>query len=166
VAGAEPRNQQLMRVVNFPMGMMAELMSAVVFSGICERHPEIRFVLEEAGVGWVPFMFWRFDREYHFGGSETRVFKPDVPLAMRPSEIVRKHVFFTFEVEEDGGFRRVPEVGFDNFLWASDFPGLDSPWPHSKAEGHAPVEAVLGRKGLDQLVFQNAVRLYKIPVGA
>jgi predicted TIM-barrel fold metal-dependent hydrolase len=166
VTGAEPRNQQLMRVVNFPMGMMAELMSAVVFSGICERHPGIRFVLEEAGVGWVPFMFWRFDREYHFGGSEMRVFKPDVPLAMRPSEIVRKHVFFTFEVEEDGGFRRVPEVGFDNFLWASDFPGLDSPWPHSKAEGHAPVEAVLGKQGLDQLVFQNAVRLYKIPVAA
>ena len=30
VTGAEPRNQQLMRVVDFPMGMMAELMSAVV----------------------------------------------------------------------------------------------------------------------------------------
>ena len=70
-------------------------------------------------------------------------------------------MFFTFEVEEEGGFRRVPEVGFENFLWASDFPGLDSPWPHSKVEGHAPVEAVLGKKGLDLLVFQNAVRLTK-----
>ena len=164
VAGAEPRNQQLMRVVNFPMGMMAELMSAVVFSGICDRHPAIRFVLEEAGVGWVPFMFWRFDREYHFGGPETRVFKPDIPLSTTPSEIVRKHLFFTFEVEEEGGFRRGPEIGFENFLWASDFPGLDSPWPHSKAQGHAPAEAALGKEALNQLVFENAVRLYKIPV--
>ena len=109
VTGAEPCNQQLMRVVNFPMGMMAELMSAVVFSGICERHPGIRFVLEEAGVGWVPFMFWRFDREYHFGGSETRVFKPDVPLTMRPSEVVRKHVFFTSRSKRRvafGGYRK------------------------------------------------------------
>jgi hypothetical protein len=39
-----------MRVANFPMGPMAELMSAVVFAGICDRHPGVRFVLEEAGV--------------------------------------------------------------------------------------------------------------------
>src|SRR4051812_49988958 len=116
-----------------------------------------------AGVGWVPFMFWRFDREYHFGGPETRVFKPDIPLSRSPTETVKKHLFFTFEVEEEGGFRRVPEVGFENFLWASDFPGLDSPWPHSKSEGHAPVEAALGKQALDRLVFENAVRLYKIP---
>ncbi|MGB9650091.1 MAG: amidohydrolase family protein, partial [Stellaceae bacterium] len=54
VSGLEPRNQSLMTVANFPMGLMAELMSAVVFSGICDRHPGARFVLEEAGVGWVP----------------------------------------------------------------------------------------------------------------
>jgi uncharacterized protein len=164
VAGLEPRNQSLMRVANFPMGLMAELMSAVVFSGICDRHPGVRFVLEEAGVGWVPFLFWRFDREYDFGGPATRVFKPDFPLSDKPTEFVKRQVFFTFEVEEEGGFRRAPEVGLGNFLWASDFPGMDSPWPHSKAMGHAPAEAALGKAALDQLVFENAVNLYKIPV--
>src|SRR5258705_201347 len=164
VLGLEPRNQSLMTVANFPMGLMAELMSAVVFSGICDRHPGVRFVLEEAGVGWVPFMFWRFDREYDFGGPSTPVFKPDIRLSDKPSEFVRRQVFFTFEVEEEGGFRRVPEIGMGNFLWASDFPGLDSPWPHSKAEGHAPAEAALGTDALKQLVFENAVNLYKIPV--
>jgi predicted TIM-barrel fold metal-dependent hydrolase len=164
VQGLEPRNQSLMRVANFPIGAMAELMSAVVFSGICDRHPRVRFVLEEAGVGWVPFMFWRFDREYEFGGAESRVFKPDIALSRMPSEIVKQHVFFTFEVEEEGGFRRAPEIGLDNFLWASDFPGLDSPWPHSKAMGHAPCEAALGKAALHQLVFDNAASLYKIPV--
>src|SRR5207249_8632448 len=64
VSGLEPRNQSLMTVMNFPMGLMAELMSAVVLSGICARHPRARFVLEEAGVGWVPFIFWRFDSEH------------------------------------------------------------------------------------------------------
>jgi predicted TIM-barrel fold metal-dependent hydrolase len=164
VAGLEARNQALMRVANFPMGAMAELMSAVVFSGICDRHPGVRFVLEEAGVGWVPFMFWRFDREYEFGGPSTRVFAPDIPLSDKPSEFVRRQLFFTFEVEEEGGFRRVAEIGMGNFLWASDFPGLDSPWPHSKAMGHAPAEAALGKAALNQLVFDNAVSLYKIPV--
>ena len=166
VSGIEPRNQALMRVANFPMGLMAELMSAVVFSGICDRHPGIRFVLEEAGVGWVPFMFWRFDREWDFGEPSNRVFKPDIELSDKPSEFVKRQVFFTFEVEEEGGFRRAPEVGLKNFLWASDFPGLDSPWPHSKAMGHAPAERALGKEALNQLVFENAVNLYKIPVTA
>jgi uncharacterized protein len=164
VSGAEPRNQLLMKVANFPMGLMSELMCAVVFAGICDRHPGVRFVLEEAGVGWVPFLFWRFDREYDFGGADSRVFQPDIPLSKKPSEFVRRNLFFTFEVEEEGGFRRVPEVGLRNFLWASDFPGLDSPWPLSTAVGHPPVEAALGKDALNQLVFENAVSLYKIPV--
>ena len=164
VSGAEPRNQLLMKVANFPMGLMSELMCAVVFAGICDRHPGVRFVLEEAGVGWVPFLFWRFDREYDFGGADSRVFQPDIPLSKKPSEFVRRNLFFTFEVEEEGGFRRVPEVGLRNFLWASDFPGLDSPWPLSTAVGHPPVEAALGKEALNQLVFENAVSLYKIPV--
>jgi uncharacterized protein len=164
VAGLEPRNQSLMTVANFPMGLMAELMSAVVLSGICDRHPGVRFVLEEAGVGWVPFLFWRFDREYEFGDPSNRVFKPDIPLSRLPSEIVKEHVFFTFEAEEEGGFRRVPEIGLKNFLWASDFPGLDSPWPNSKEAGHMPAAAALGKEALAQLVFANAVNLYNIPV--
>jgi predicted TIM-barrel fold metal-dependent hydrolase len=164
VTGLEPRNQFLMRVANFPMVLMAELVSAIVLSGICDRHPGARFVQEETGVGWVPFLFWRFDREYHFGGPNMRVFAPDIPLSANPTEFVRRQVFFTFEVEEEGGFRRVPEIGMRNFLWASDFPGLDSPWPHSKVEGHTPAEQALGKAALNQLVFENAVNLYKIPV--
>jgi hypothetical protein len=77
---------------------------------------------------------------------------------------VKRQVFFTFEVEEEGGFRRVPEIGLKNFPWASDFPGMDSPWPHSKEMGHRPAEAALGKEVLKQLVFDNAVSLYKIPV--
>jgi len=116
VAGVEPRNQSLMRVANFPMGPIAELLSAVVFAGICDRHPGVRFVLEEAGVGWAPFLFWRFDREYDRGDASARVLQPDILLSDKPSEFVKRHVFFTFEVEEEGGFRRMPEVGVRNFL--------------------------------------------------
>src|SRR5262249_58814681 len=106
VAGVEQRNQSLMRVVNFPMGPMAELMSAVVFAGICDRHPGVRFVLEEAGVGWVPFLFWRFDREYDWGDPSARVFAPDIAFLGKPSEVVKRQCFFYVEIEDGGGFGR------------------------------------------------------------
>jgi hypothetical protein len=32
--------------------------------------------------------------------------------------------------------------------------------------GHAPAETALGKEALNQLVFENAVNLYKIPVTA
>jgi hypothetical protein len=66
-----------------------------------------------------------------------------------------------------GGTSRLVDllaVGLRNFLWASDFPGLDSRWPDSKAMGHALAEAALGKEALNQLVFENAASLYKIPV--
>ncbi|HEX3523165.1 MAG TPA: amidohydrolase family protein, partial [Stellaceae bacterium] len=135
VSGLEPRNQSLMTVANFPMGLMAELMSAVVFSGICDRHPGVRFVLEEAGVGWVPFLFWRFDREYDFGGPSTPVFKPDIPLSDKPTEFVKRQVFFTFEVEEEGGFRRVPEIGLRNFPVGERLPGPRQPVAAFQGDG-------------------------------
>ena len=49
-------------------------------------------------------------------------------------------------------------MGIRNVLWASDFPGMDSPWPHSKAMGHVPVEATRGKEALNELVFDNAVK--------
>ncbi len=81
VQGVEPRNQNLMR-----------------------------FVLEEAGVGWVPYMFWRFDQEWDLGGGEpfVRVFQRDFSLPANPSEFIKHQIFLTFEVEGDRGFRRLP----------------------------------------------------------
>ena len=98
-----------------------------------------------------------------FRRADDRVFEPDIALSAMPTEFVKRQVFFTFEVEEEGGFRRVPEIGLGNFLWASDFPGLDSPWPHSKAMDMPRPRRRLAR-ALDRLVFDNAVKLYKIPI--
>src|SRR5882724_6488786 len=34
---------------------MTELLSTLTFTGILERHPKMRFVLVESGVGWIPY---------------------------------------------------------------------------------------------------------------
>src|SRR2546427_1005428 len=90
-AGLEPRNQSLMTVANFPMGAMAELLSAVVFAGICDRHPGVRFVLEEAGVGWGPLLFWRFDPAYKRGAPSAPGFYRDIPPSDRPTPFGKRH---------------------------------------------------------------------------
>src|SRR2546428_796186 len=43
---------------------MDEPLAAVIFSGALERHPRLRIVLAETGIGWLPYMLERMDDTY------------------------------------------------------------------------------------------------------
>ncbi len=43
---------------------MDEPLAAVIFSGALERHPRLRIVLAETGIGWLPYMVERMDDSY------------------------------------------------------------------------------------------------------
>ena len=162
-----PRNLDLVHATCFTIGPLAEILASLVLTGICDRHPKANFIIEEPGVGWAPYMSWRMDREYFMSDNEEPpeyVFHRDYALSDKPSEFVKRQVRFTFELEEEGGFKRIPEVGMKNFLWATDFPGRDSPWPNSRAQGLDVVDRALGVEARKQLSFDNVVGLYRIPV--
>ena len=40
---------------------MAEPIALLIFSGVLERHPGLRFVIAESGIGWIPFVVERMD---------------------------------------------------------------------------------------------------------
>src|SRR5256885_17118619 len=40
---------------------MDEICASVILSGVCERHPKLRLVLGESGIGWLPYMLERLD---------------------------------------------------------------------------------------------------------
>jgi predicted TIM-barrel fold metal-dependent hydrolase len=51
--------------------------------------------------------------------------------------------------------------GEDNFMWASDFPHLDSTWPHSREvieQNFASIPESVTRK----IVCENAAALYRL----
>ena len=43
---------------------MDEPLAAVIFSGALERHPKLKIVLAETGIGWLPYMVERMDDSY------------------------------------------------------------------------------------------------------
>ncbi len=102
-----------------------EGLSAMMFSGALERHPGLRLVLAESGIGWLPYFVARMDHEWkNYRG------KLDFELKEAPSEIFKRQVFATFE-EEPLGPQLIPLVGADHFMWASDYPHPDSTFPNS-----------------------------------
>jgi predicted TIM-barrel fold metal-dependent hydrolase len=135
-----------------------EPLAAMVFSGALERHPGMRLVLAESGIGWLPYFVTRMD-----GAGEKHVGKAaDYKLEAKPSEIFRRQVYATFE-EEPLGPTLIPLLGPDSFMWASDYPHPDSTFPHSRAavaEAFAGLDDATVRK----VTVENCARLYGFPL--
>ena len=107
---------------------LCEPLATMIFSGALERHPGMRLVMAEAGLGWLPYFVHRMDAST----SKRPGVAKDYQLRDMPSEIFRRQVYVTFE-EEDDGATFIDMLGADNFMWASDFPHADSTFPESRA---------------------------------
>ena len=101
-----------------------EFFTSILLSGACDRFPEFKFVLGECGVGWLPYVLPRIDKEY-----EDRLFH--LNLSMKPGELWQRQGFSTFQ-DEYLTTEMVQDVGEGNILWGSDYPHADSIWPESQ----------------------------------
>jgi predicted TIM-barrel fold metal-dependent hydrolase len=131
-----------------------EVLAAVVMGGILERHPRLRIVLGESGIGWVPYVLERMEAELDKYAGRMRDHRP----ALRPTELFRRQVWVTFE-EDRLGVRLIPEIGADNVMWASDYPHPDSTFPESRRaveEAFRGLDPALTRK----VVAENCAALY------
>jgi predicted TIM-barrel fold metal-dependent hydrolase len=137
--------------------MLCEPLSVMIYSGALERNPGCQLVLAETGVGWLPYMIARMDATFEKHSKPH----PEYSIKTKPSEIIRRQVFATFE-EEPLGTSLIPLLDADNLMWACDYPHPDSTWPESRkaidhAMGSLPAETV--RK----ITADNCKQLYKFP---
>ena len=96
----------------------------VITRGVPVRFPDLEFVFQEAGLGWVPYLMRRLDNEY----TEKR---EDAPmLEQLPSEYIREQFYFTSQPAE--GLKdtqyitsMVELLGPGNLMFSSDYPHLD-----------------------------------------
>src|SRR5437867_1534287 len=137
-----------------PMGI-SELISQLIFCGVCQRHPGFTFIVVETGIGWLPYFLDRMDATFkkHRFWTKSIITEP-------PSVYWYRQGHATF-IEDHPGVKLRHEAGLENILWSSDYPHSDSTWPRSReavAEQFADVAAEERRK----VVSGNAARLYKI----
>ncbi len=134
-----------------------ETLSGMIFSGTLEKRPNIKFVMGEAGLGWIPYVVERLDHELHKYGPKVTDYK----ISMLPSEIFKRQVYTTYE-DEKLGIELLPRIGVDNVMWASDYPHGDSTWPESrKAVAESPL-AQHGPEVLRKVTCETASRVYGI----
>ncbi|MEA2639963.1 MAG: uncharacterized protein QOF51_1357 [Chloroflexota bacterium] len=91
-------------------------MTSLLFEGVFDTFPRLRFAFCEAGCGWVSYLAERLDLEY---GNRP---KQAPRLTMAPSERLRSgQIFFHTELNERALGRGIEEFG-DVFFCASDYP--------------------------------------------
>jgi uncharacterized protein len=144
------RRIQAVQITGFQMHMAGFLMS-LIFSGALERHPGLKIVIGEAGIGWIPYVLDHMDLEWE------DQFK-DLELKMKPSEYWYRQCYATYQTDVVG-VRLLDLLGIDNVMWGNDFPHPDGIWPDSREYlarelGHLP-EATRRK-----IVRDNAAKLY------
>ena len=104
---------------------LGEAIAVFVYGGILQRHPELRLVSVESGVGWFAFcaqyMDHIFDRHKFWTKSD---------LKERPSFYMDRQVYGTF-LDDKVGVQTRNAPGAKNIMWSSDYPHSETTWPHS-----------------------------------
>jgi hypothetical protein len=100
-------------------------LASMITKGVPVRHPDLEFVVQEAGLGWIPYFERRFDAEYS-GKRE------DAPMLEKPpSEYLRDQFYFTSQPVEGADDPQYIQHtvrmfgGGERLMFASDYPHLD-----------------------------------------
>ncbi len=129
-----------------------------LYSGVLQEFPKLRIVLSEGQVGWMPFLMQRIDEVWlktgqnvdHGGRRATEL----------PSSIVPDHVFGCIYDDLRGLLDR-DAVGIGQIMIETDFPHVDSTYPHSEKRTIELITAAgLDDRETSLLVRENAIRVY------
>jgi predicted TIM-barrel fold metal-dependent hydrolase len=139
-----------------PPIFMSELLGGWVLTGIFDKHPNLKVVLVEAGLGWIPYYLQRLDKMKDRHGWEKR----GMVLPKLASEYWHSNMAATFE-EDIVGMKLLDELGLDNIMWATDYPHPDCTWPESQKVLHDHFDH-LEPEVLRKITSGNAAKLYRL----
>ncbi len=132
----------------------------LLLSGVLPRHPELRVVSVESGMGWLPFALEAVDYQFlEGGGARTR---PEFDRL--PSRYLADQVYVTFWFEQFAPQQLLDRViPADRVLFETDFPHPTCLYGNV----HEQIERSL--HGVDehirtQVLWDNAVELYHLDV--
>ena len=146
---------QFHSVLTVPTGAFpAQLIPNLIFSGILDRFPRLKWVSAETGVGWVSYVLEGCDHEWESHRLWTE------GLLTRPSELFRRQVYVNFWFEKITS-EILEIVGSGNVMWESDYPHTASTYPESWKYVEQTVEG-LPESERRMVLHGNAMRLYNL----
>jgi predicted TIM-barrel fold metal-dependent hydrolase len=136
----------------------ARVVTNLILSRMFDKHPDLKMVSVESGVGWIPFILETLDYEMAENApAELAKFKKP------PSEYFRSNIYATFWFENNRN--KLPDlieaVGEDNILFETDFPHPTCLYPSPLATVEAKM-ATLPETTRRKIYGENARKLYRL----
>lgn len=142
--------------VNLKLMDAANILFDFIFSGVLDRFPELKLVLVEFEIGWIPWVLQQWD----FYVRRFRNVNPP-PIEMLPSEYFDRQVYATFFNDSFGTAQFQRGWGLRNCMWSSDFPHGNTTWPNSRTIIDRDL-GVLGADARARLLSSNVLDLYQL----
>jgi predicted TIM-barrel fold metal-dependent hydrolase len=142
------------------MGLFLDVgkqLADLLFSGILPRHPELRVVCVESGIGFVPFVLEGCDYTFEYG--DVRSQRPEFEL--KPSEYFARQVYGCYLWEELAPKKLLDSIGEDNILFETDYPHPVCLYGNVREKIDAGL-AEAPRATQRKILFENSARLYKV----
>ena len=136
----------------------------IIFSGICHRFPDLKFVSVESGIGWVPFLLEAMDWQWINSGCPAE--HPEMGLL--PSEYFKRQCYACFWFERGSAIKAIEQLGPDNILYETDFPHPTSMSPGPNTTAIYPkdfIEQELGALPEDvlrKILHDNSAAVYGV----
>lgn len=126
----------------------------LIFSGLLDRFPTLRFVSVESGVGWIPFLIECAEYQMEENGVTG--------LALRPREYFRRQIYASYWFESEVA-TALDKLGEDNLMFETDFPHPTCLYPAVQEK----VRETLGglpHRVQRKVLFETAARVYGLDV--
>jgi predicted TIM-barrel fold metal-dependent hydrolase len=142
-------------VVDSKIIMPLQAMVDLIWAGVPQRFPKLRFVIVEGGVGWIASVLGFMD---HWWTDHHRWMEPK--LDEPPSFYFKRQFWGTFEDDRAGLLTR-ELIGVDRLMWGSDYPHTEGTFPYSR-EQIAKDFAGIPEREIRMMVAENAAQLYGV----
>ncbi len=103
----------------------------LMFAGIFDRFPTLRYYFAETQIGWLPYCLSQLDETYERHRDYAYNKWGLEPLARLPSEYLRERCLWGF-IKDPLGVQLRHTIGVENIIWGSDFAHGQGYWPHSR----------------------------------
>lgn len=131
----------------------------LIWSGVFERHPRLKFVMTEQGSSWIVPALAQLDSQYEL--PMFRHLRRKLPR--KPSEYYHSNAYLGAAFMDDTAAVQRYEIGVDKLMWGSDYPHIEGTWPHT-AEKLSRAFASVPREEAAKMLGGTAAKVYGFDV--
>ncbi len=132
------------------------VVSDLMFSGMFRKFPDLKIVLVEANIGWIPTLLEQCDDMFY----RYRFFTEASGKMAMPSEVFHRHFWATFLIDSVGMDLR-HRLNTSHIMWSTDYPHTASNWPNSRQVIDKQFHG-LPHAQVKQFLHSNCKKLYNL----